>query len=238
MDNNTANYNYSLSTQQRGKIYITQSDPRNTAIGRARLSAKYGEGNVIVIPDELLTQILGAAGSALESYSQESYSLIGGGATGDLTTATPQASNGLYNINPPTNVGVDSTNITSITNADGTISISIPVVYDSLSSYTYEVTTVSTGVSSNLQVPNNIQITSGTSRNIAVTWATVSNANNYVIYATLNGSTTPTYAAAPVSTTNGTIVVTTPGNYTVTVVPYNSNGIAGSAGTSNQFTVV
>jgi hypothetical protein len=231
MTNQDSSYNYSLTTQARGKIYIGQSDPRNTALGRAKLSAKYGVGNVIVVPDAQLSQNVGS-GNTLQSYSQESFSLV-------VDTAPPPTKPVKIGLNPPTNLKVIDSTVFSIAKSDGNLDMGIPISFDEISGVQYEAYVVQATPS---QTPQAVTISPNppthSLRNISVSWNKVSNASNYVLSST-NGSQV-VYATAPIIGNSGTITIPasfSAGSYTVTVTPYNSNGYAGPATTSSSFTV-
>lgn len=220
-----SNYNYPLTTGQRGKIYISKSDPRNTTIGKAKLSARYGEGNVIVVPDWELLRLEGATG-AIEQYTSESSSpiiLFNLGITG-----TPPSTGIPIGLNPPTNLSV--LNAIPQTAADGTVTMEITVQFDDIKGAQYESYVVTTNPSFSNQA---VVISSSTvvGRTISVNWQLIPNANNYVLSASTDGINY-SYANAPYDefSTSGTINVLSAGSYTVTVTPYNSEGYAGSPG--------
>ena len=105
----------------------------------------------------------------------------------------------------------------------------VTVQFDDVSGATeYEIDYVSSITSPLPQAVTNLSAPNPASglRIINVTWSTISNASNYVIKATSGGSTL--YAQAPVTTGSGTITVPSVGTYTVTVTPYNTQGIAGT----------
>ena len=227
------NYGYPLTTGQRGKIYISQSDPRNTALGLAKLAARYGQGNVIVVSDFELVRLEGSTGS-IEEYSLESSSPTVVFNDGSSAALPPAPTGGLISINPPTNLIIS--NYAARTAADGTVTMDITINFDDIPGATYE-TYVTTTNPSFVNQPVTISSTSVSGRIITVNWSAVANANNYVLSATSNSSTY-TYATAPFTGTTGTVTVPSGGNWSVYVTPYNAMGYAGSYGTKSGITVV
>ena len=223
------NYNYPLTTGQRGKIYISQSDPRNTVLGRARLAARYGQGNVIVVPDYELIGLEGAVGS-IEEYSLESSSPIVIFNAGTTTDLPPAPAGGIISMNPPTNLVVS--NYSAKTSADGSVSMDITISFDDVVGADSYETYVSSTTPSFVNQPVSISSTSVSLKTITVNWVTIANANNYVLSATLDNATY-VYATAPLTGGTGTVTVPTGGSWTVLVKPYNSQGIAGPAATKS-----
>lgn len=216
-------YIYSLSTQQRGKILILKTDQRWTDLAKRQiLYAKYGEGNVIAVNESDLASLEGL--SVISKYSQEGFNPNYQGFVG----GTESIVFGTITLNPPTNLTI--LNTAAAIAGDGSSVTNVTVQFDDVLGATeYEIDYVSSITSplpqavTNLFAPNP---TSG-SKVINVTWSTISNASNYVIKATSGGSTL--YATAPVTTGSGSITVPSVGTYTITVTPYNTQGIAGTA---------
>lgn len=227
------NYNYPLTTGQRGKIYISQSDPRNTVLGRARLAARYGQGNVIVVPDYELIGLEGAVGS-IEEYSLESSSPIVIFNAGTTTDLPPAPAGGIISMNPPTNLVVS--NYSAKTSADGSVSMDITISFDDVVGAASYETYVSSTTPSFVNQPVSISSTSVSLKTITVNWVTIANANNYVLSATLDNATY-VYATAPLTGGTGTVTVPTGGSWIVLVKPYNSQGIAGTAATKSGILV-
>jgi hypothetical protein len=216
-------YIYSLSTQQRGKILILKTDPRLTDLTKRQiLYAKYGEGNVIAVNESELASLEGL--SVISKYSQEGFNpnlgLFGGG-TEDIVSGT-------ITLNPPANLTI--LNTAAAIAGDGSSVTNVTVQFDDVPGATeYEIDYVSAITSPLPQAVTNLSAPNPTagSRVINVSWNTISNASNYIIKATSGGSTV--YAQAPVTSGSGTITVPSAGTYTVTVTPYNAQGIAGTA---------
>lgn len=227
------NYNYPLTTGQRGKIYIAESDPRNTVLGRAKLAARYGQGNVIVVPDFELVRLEGATGS-IEEYSLESSSPIVVYNGGNSTDLPPAPTGGIISMNPPTNLVVS--NYSAKTSADGSVSMDITISFDDVVGAASYETYVSSTTPSFVNQPVSISSTSVSLKTITVNWVTIANANNYVLSATLDNATY-VYATAPLTGGTGTVTVPTGGSWTVLVKPYNSQGIAGTAATKSGILV-
>ena len=227
------NYNYPLTTGQRGKIYISQSDPRNTVLGRARLAARYGQGNVIVVPDYELIGLEGAVGS-IEEYSLESSSPIVIFNAGTTTDLPPAPAGGIISMNPPTNLVVS--NYSAKNSADGSVSMDITISFDDVVGADSYETYVSSTTPSFVNQPVSISSTSVSLKTITVSWVTIANANNYVFSATLDNATY-VYATAPLTGGTGTVTVPTGGSWIVSVKPYNSQGIAGTAATKSGILV-
>ena len=227
------NYSYNLTTPQRGKIYIAQSDPRNNVLGLSRLEARYGKGNVLVVPDYMLSKFEGAAG-AIEAFTQESNSPLVLLNSGTLVGKVLSTGTNKVGLNPPVNLQVLS--YTPKVDAAGGVTMDITISFDDVAGATgYEVVVSPTLPSSGLQ-PVVISNTSVAAGKITVTWQKISNVNNYVL--TAKSGINIYSAAAPfdANTTTGSISVPS-GIYSVYVTPYNSQGIAGPAGTVNNVTV-
>ena len=216
-------YIYSLSTQQRGKILILKTDQRWTDLAKRQiLYAKYGEGNVIAVNESDLAALEGL--SIISKYSQEGFNpnyqgFVGG--TEDIVSGT-------ITLNPPANLTI--LNTSAAIAGDGSSVTNVTVQFDDVSGATeYEIDYVSSITSQLPQAVTNLSAPSPSagSRVINVTWSTISNASNYIIKATSGGSTI--YAQAPVTSGSGSVTVPSAGSYTITVTPYNAQGIAGTA---------
>jgi hypothetical protein len=227
---------YELTGRSRGSVLITSTDPKNTKIGKAKLAAKYGAGNVIVIKDYELAQASGLPG--LQQYTLESYtpafslSTLGGNING--------ASGGIITMNPPLNLSVVS--YTPVTDAQGNVTYDVVITFDDVvGASSYEAKWVTSVVPSTSAVTN-VTATGGTG-SISVSWSQITGASNYILQAT--GSTgIIMYATAPVPaipdvTVNSGVISLPAGTYTaVTVTPYDSTGIAGTSGVALGSVVV
>ena len=228
---------YPLTVQERGKIYITKDDPRNNIIGLAQLYAKYGQGNVIVVDQFSMSQPIDTISMA--NYSSERFTPVYTISTSPSTTMTIQ--NDDISLNPPTNLAITTT--TSVVGNDGTLSYSIGLNFDDVQgAISYEGIFIPQVLGYSTQSVTGLVAIGGTG-SISVTWVPISNASNYVLYATKSSknyyASAPVIAVANATTASGSISGLTAGAYTVTVVPYNANGIAGqSAITPSTVTVV
>jgi hypothetical protein len=228
---------YPLTVQERGKIYITKDDPRNTLIGLAQLYAKYGQGNVIVVDQFNMSQPIDTISMA--NYSSERFTPVYTINTNPSPTMTIQ--NDIVSLNPPTNLAI--TNTSAVVGNDGTLSYTISLNFDDVvGAISYEGVFIPQAIGYSTQAVTGLSATGGTGT-ISITWIPISNASNYVLYATKSAknyyATAPIVVTANATTASGSISGLTAGAYTVTVVPYNANGIAGqSAITPSTVTVV
>jgi len=220
-------YNYELTTKQRGKIYISKTDDRwKDPKKRAILYAYYGAGNVIPVDPATLTQLEGS-GSTLATYAQENFSPQIAVTDSVISTNIPGLGGGVINIDPPTNLSVVSTSLS--TGSDGSALVNINVSFDGSPGFTYDVVAVPASAALGPDTVTNVSATtSGLTFNVS--WTGVSNASNYVISASSGLSTY--YSATPVTGTSGTVTVASHGSYTISVTPYNSIGIGGGAGST------
>jgi hypothetical protein len=228
---------YPLTVQERGKIYITKDDPRNNLIGLAQLYAKYGQGNVIVIDQFNMSQPVDTISMA--NYSSERMTPVYTISNNPGSTMTIPSD--VIGLNPPTNLAITSS--TSVLANDGTVSYTVALNFDDvIGAMSYEGIFIPQVLGYSTQSVTGLVATGGTGL-ISVTWVPIANASNYVLYATLSGknyyATVPVVASANATSATGSITGLSAGSYTVTVVPYNSNGIAGqSATTPSTVTVV
>lgn len=222
-------HSYQLTTPQRGYIYISKSDPRNTILGIAKLEARYGKGNVKVVEDSLLLQMEGSIG-VLEQFTKESNTpivLIGDGSLGSLASTSQ-----VIALDPPTNLLV--LNAIPKVDATGNVSMDITVSFNDVpGASSYETIVSQTTPSSGLQAASITNVTSGIGL-ITVTWAIIANASNYVLTAQSGSNIYSAAAPFDSTVTTGSINVPTGQTYTVYVTPYNSMGIAGPAGVQNS----
>jgi hypothetical protein len=222
-------YNYELTTKQRGKIYISKTDDKwKDPKKRAILYAQYGVANVIPVDPNTLKQLEGSGQGLLSSFSQESFTPLSAVSNSVITTVIPGLNGGAITLNPPTNLLVASTSLS--TGSDGSAVMNININFDSVPGATsYDVIAVPASAALGPDAVTNISVShSGLTFNVS--WAGVSNASNYVISA--SSGLSEYYSSAPITGTSGSVTVGSSGAYTISVTPYNSIGIGGQAGTT------
>ena len=214
---------YPLTARSRGRKIITQSDKRNTKLGRARLAAQVGEGNVIVIPDYAVGAV---TGSVLAQYSQENFNPL------SFTNASTPVST-VFGGNTTTVAGPQALsvlNTATVAGANGNATVNVTVGFTDVSGATsYDFAFVpSTPSLSTQSITGLVATSTAGTKIINATWNIMSNASSYTLQATANGVTT--FGTNPVIIGSGSITVPSAGTYTVTITPYNTLGLAGIPG--------
>jgi len=230
-------YIYPLTPGARGKFVIAKSDPNNTPLGRAKLEALYGAGNVIVVPDSQFLSYVGSDLDLVSLYASENFSPLsvatGSGGNSGVTPAAGPVNIGLP---APTNLKLGSSQTVSGTN--GTNTISIPVFFNTVTGADgYEITYTSNNTYSTANITG-VSTSGSGSGLISVSWNALSSASNYTF--TVTNVSNNQYSSVLVTPTFGSSVVSssmsvpTGYSYTATITPYNSNGYAGTAYTTTQ----
>jgi len=227
-DNNK--YIYPLTPQSRGKFVIADTDPNNTPLGRAKLEALYGAGNVVVVPHKEFLSYVGTDLDLISLYSSENFNPLSVSTTNTPSVQTPSIVGGNITLTPPTNLSLGQYQL--VAGTAGTNTISIPVLFNTVAGADgYEIT-YSTVTTSSTGAVTNVVTTASTAGNIVVSWNAISNATNYVFTATniannqfSNALVTPSSGA---TTVTESMTVPT-GVYQVTITPYNAQGLAGTS---------
>jgi len=222
-------YNYPLSTGAQGRLYyILNTDNNWTNPAKRRiLWAKYGVGNVIPVDKNHFLQNVGV-GLNLASLMAESYTPSAAFLTGSVSLPVV----GTISLNPPTALVVLSTQVIPGSGMSSNVQITVGFTESAgATDYDVQFTTASLGALPQAVTGLTASV-SGTTIN--ATWNTMPDASNYVISAGLGANLV--YAAAPVTTGSGSIVVPSTGTWILIIVPYNQLGIAG-AGQSILVTV-
>ena len=241
MINKTENqpYVYPLKSPRRKYIRISKNDPRNTPKGLAQLRSFYDY--VYVVEDhELLNAPTFKADelTTIQNLSLENNSsatILGQPDTAVPGVSTPSvpitksipANAKVPTLLPPVNLSVSTTNVYA---PNGTLTISADISFDSFidNSIADDFEVILTEQKPNFPgAVTGLAKTTGTT----ITWNVVTSATNYIVQ--IPGKAPINVVAPAASTTKATKTLSgVSGATSVTVTPYNLNGIAGTAQTA------
>lgn len=186
------------------------------------LDSLHGVGNVIVV--DVKTQVK-ESGSLMSKYSNEAYSPL---FDTNLLSGTSSIISGNITLWAPLNLVILGS--APFLSPDGTSSVNVTIGFDPVMGVTdYEIMYVDSITSSILQSITGLSVPNPSSgvKVVVATWNKISNANNYEITATISPDTLILAESGPLTSGTGTITVPYAGTYTITVTPYNDQGIAG-----------